>query len=125
VDLEERARSFFTALGRSEASTVLGFLSDGAVYHVEGVLAPMDKPTFERYLSGVRRRLPEATFHIASVAVKRNVTFVEWARAGRRTDGTQDQGQGVHVLSWDQDGRIAHATVHTKMPVIQPGDLPN
>lgn len=123
MDLEERARSFFAALGRSEPHAVLGFLSDGAVYDVQGVLAPMDKATFERYLRGVRQRLPEASFEIATVAVKRNVTFVEWQRRGRRTDGSQDEGEGVHILSWDQDGRIAHATVHTKRPVLRPGEL--
>jgi hypothetical protein len=83
----------------------------------------MDKTTFERYLQGVRRRLPEANFRISSLAVKRNVTFVEWTRGGRRSDGTQDEGNGVHILSWDQDGRIAHATVHTLMPVMKPGEL--
>lgn len=123
MDLEQRARSFFTALGRSEPGEVLDFLADGAVYHVEGVLAPMDKPTFERYLRGVRRRLPEATFSLRAIDVKRNVTLVEWARRGRRSDGTPDEGHGVHVLSWDQDGRLAHATVHTRMPVLRAEDL--
>ncbi|HEX2065256.1 MAG TPA: nuclear transport factor 2 family protein [Candidatus Thermoplasmatota archaeon] len=123
MDLEQRARSFFTALGRSEPAQVLDFLADGAVYHVEGVLAPMDKPTFERYLRGVRQRLPEATFRLASIDVKRNVTLVEWARSGRRSDGTPDEGHGVHLLSWDQEGRVAHATVHTRVPVLNSGDL--
>lgn len=123
MDLEQRARSFFLALGRSDLPDVLEFLADGAVYHVHGVLDPMDKPTFHRYLRGVRQRLPHATFHVASIAVKRNVTFVEWSRSGQRSDGTADAGQGVHVLSWDQDGRVAHATVHTKMPLMAAGDL--
>jgi hypothetical protein len=123
MDLEEKARQFFAALGRAEVHQVLSFFSDSGVYHVQGVLDPMDKPTLERYLHGVRRRLPEASFRISSLAVKRNVTFVEWSRGGRRSDGTQDEGNGVHILSWDQDGRIVNATVHTLMPVMKPGEL--
>lgn len=123
MDLEEKARQFFAALGRAEVHHVLGFFSDDAVYEVQGVLAPMDKPTFERYLQGVRQRLPEATFRIGNVAVKRNVTFVEWSRGGRRSDGTNDEGNGVHVLSWDQDGRIAHAAVQTRVPILRPGEF--
>lgn len=123
MDLEERARSFFTALGRADPQHVLEFLADGAVYDVQGILAPMDKPTFERYLHGVRKRLPEATFTLRSLDVKRNVTLAEWSRSGRRSDGVPDEGEGVHVLSWGPDGRIAHAMVHTKVPVMRPGDL--
>jgi hypothetical protein len=123
VDLEARTRSFFTAMGQGDPAEVLAFFSPGAVYDVQGVLAPMDKSTFERYLRGVRQRLPQARFNLESITVKRNVAFVEWSRAGRRSDGSADLGHGLHVLSWDQDGLITHATVHTRLPVLQQADL--
>jgi hypothetical protein len=100
------------ALGGGSVEAVAAFLADGAVYDVQGVGA-MGKEAFVRYLGAVRARLPQAAFRVREVVVKRNVTFVEWTR-------TPDAGQGVHVLSWDQDGRIAHATVHTRSPVLSP-----
>jgi hypothetical protein len=47
--------------------------------------------------------LPRGAYTVTDVAMKRNVTFVAWTRPG---------ASGVFVLSWDQDGRVAHATVH-------------
>ncbi|MEA3144568.1 MAG: hypothetical protein QOG31_1892 [Thermoplasmata archaeon] len=110
MDLEERARAFMAALGGGAVAEVAALLADGAVYDVQGVGA-MGKEAFVAYLGAVRARLPQAAFTVRAVVVRRNVTFVEWTRA-------PDAGQGVHVLSWDQDGRVAHATVHARSPVL-------
>ena len=113
MDLEARAREFMAELGAGRVEAVAAFLADRAVYDVPG-LGAMDRDAFVAYLRAVRLRLPQAAFTVHSVAVKRNVTFVEWSRA-------PDGAQGIHVLSWDQDGRIAHATVHAREPTGQPG----
>ena len=43
---------------------------------------------------------------LRSVAVKRNVTFCDGEVPGL--------GAGVAVLSWDQDGRVTHATIQRR-----------
>lgn len=111
MDLEERARAFFAALGKAPPGEAAAFLAEGAVYDIPGVGA-LGREAFARHLESLRARLPDAAFVVRAVVVKRNVTFVEWALA-------PDAGQGVHVLSWDQDGRIAHATVHTGSPILR------
>jgi hypothetical protein len=42
----------------------------------------------------------------APVGIKRNLTFVDWVWRG--------VGQGVGVLSWDQEGKVVHALVQKR-----------
>jgi hypothetical protein len=90
---------------------VVALLADRAVCDVPG-LGALDREGFLRWLESVRARRPGLAFAVQAVAVKRNVTFVEWTLA-------PEAGQGVFVLSWDQDGRVAHATVHTGAAVLR------
>ena len=49
---------------------------------------------------------PQVRPVVRTVAVKRNVTFCDGEVPGA--------GAGVVVLSWDQDGRVAHATIQRR-----------
>jgi ketosteroid isomerase-like protein len=114
VDLEARTRELFAAMDGLHVERILSFFAEGGRYEVRGVFDEMDKAAYERYLRAVRRRLASVSFKIGSLSVKRNVAFVEWTCVGLTSDGEPYSNRGVHVLSWDQDGRIAHATVFTE-----------
>jgi ketosteroid isomerase-like protein len=114
MDLETRAREFFVALESLQPERILALFAETGRYDVHGILEPMDKARYARYLQSVRKRLVEVRFTVSSVVVRRNVIFVEWESQGRLADGQPYRNKGVHILSWDQDGRIAHAAVHTE-----------
>src|SRR5688500_20225997 len=84
VDLEARTREFFDAMGDVQVSRILGMFADDGRYEVRGVLEPMDKARYERYLRSVHRRMPHVTFTLEEVVVKRNVVFAQWRATGIR-----------------------------------------
>lgn len=114
MDLEARTREFFAAMDDVQVDRILALVSDDARYEVRGVLEPLDKPAYGRYLKAVRRTMPRVRFTLEDVAVKRNVAFAQWRNEGLLASGERFENRGVHVLSWGPDGRVVHATVYTE-----------
>ncbi len=119
MDLEERARAFFDAMQDVQIERLLDLFADDGIYDVLGVVGPMNKDGYAAYLRSVKRRMPQVSFTIDAMALRRNITFVEWHSVGRLAMGEPIEYHGVHVLSWNQDGRVAHASVHTQRDVVE------
>ncbi len=108
-----------------QVERILAFFAEDGRYEVRGVLEPMDKAAYARYLKAVHRNMPRVRFTLEDVAVKRNVVFVQWRNEGALASGESFSNRGVHVLSWDQDGKIAHAALYTepeKVRILLGGD---
>ncbi|MCA1810450.1 MAG: nuclear transport factor 2 family protein [Halobacteriales archaeon] len=112
MDLEARSRAFTAALGDAPLEAVAALLAYRAVCDVSGA-GTLDREEFLRWLEDVRARSPGLAFAVQAAVVKRNVAFVEWALA-------PEVGQGVFVLSWDQDGRVTHLALHTGARTLGP-----
>ncbi len=119
VDLEERARAFFTAMDDVKVPQIMEFFGTNAVYDVQGFIGPLDRQGLEAYLNRVKKRLVQVRFTLDDIQVRRNVTFVEWHNVGVLFGGGVYRNHGVHVLSWDQDGLIAHAAVYTETEAVR------
>lgn len=119
VDLEARVRDLFAAMDDVQVERIRSFFRDDAVYDVQGFIGPLGMAEFEAYLRSVRRGLPTVRFTISDLAVKRNITFVEWRNEGTLADGSEYRNHGVHVLSWAADGRVVHASVYTEPDKVQ------
>jgi ketosteroid isomerase-like protein len=119
MDLEARTRDLFAAMEDVQVESILPFFAEDGRYEVRGVVEPMGKAAYERYLRTVKRRLPKVAFSLQEVVVKRNVVFAQWRAEGTLADGGDIRYAGLHVLSWDQDGRLTHATAYIEPEAVQ------
>ena len=91
VDYARVARDTIRAIGYNDPQ--LRFDADGTRGDREAAVAWL-------------RTAPKSTVLQTVVGVKRNLTFVDWVWPGA--------GDGVAVLSWDQDGHVAHIMVQRR-----------
>lgn len=110
MDLEALTRDYFAAMGRLEVDGILERFDDDGRYEVRGTLAPVDKKGYERYLRAVTERIRSIRFTIEDLTVKRNIVFVQWSAIGEDSQGQSFNYHGVHVLSWNQRGKVTHVT---------------
>lgn len=110
MDLEALTRDYFAAMGRLDPDGILERFDDDGRYEVRGTLAPVDKKGYERYLRAVRERIKSIGFTIEDLTIKRNIVFVQWSAVGEDAQGQSFQYHGVHVLSWNQRGKVTHVT---------------
>src|SRR5687767_2097736 len=110
VDLEAMTRDYFAAMGSLEPDRILAMFDDDGRYEVRGTLAPVDKKGYERYLRAVTERIRSIRFTIEDLTVKRNIVFVQWSAVGEDSQGQSFTYHGVHVLSWNQRGKVTHVT---------------
>ena len=110
VDLEAMTREYFAAMGDLDVDAILERFDEDGRYEVRGTLAPVDKAGYERYLRAVRERIRSIRFTIEDLTVKRNIVFVQWAAVGDDAQGQSFNYHGVHVLSWNQRGKVTHVT---------------
>lgn len=97
VDLEARLRELADAVARGEAAALL---ADRLRVEVDGRAFSRDQAV--AWLAAAPRARPV----LGPVATKRNLTFCDGDWPG--------VGAGVAVLSWDQDGRLAHASLRLR-----------
>ena len=97
VDLEARVHELADALAHGTAEPLL---SPRLRVEVAGLV--LDRDETLAFLAVA----PQVRPVVRTVAVKRNVTFCDGEVPGA--------GAGVVVLSWDQDGRVAHATIQRR-----------
>ncbi len=103
MDVEAATRAFVAALARADAQALAALVAPGAVFDVAGF--PGRYPA-TKALAIVTRKGKPMKLETTHVQVKRNVGFAEVHLA-------QGSGvDGVLVLSWDQEGKVAHGTMH-------------
>ncbi len=118
VDIPALARQFIQALGQSP-DQALARCADDVVYDVQGFIGPLNRDALARYLGVVHDRLAEVEFQVEDLVMKRNLVFVQWRNTGILTTGERYENHGVHVLAFDQDGRVCHAQVHTQTDALR------
>lgn len=97
MDLAARLQELAGAIASGEAEALLG---ERLRFDAEGHAG--DRDAALAWLATA----PRATVTATLVSIKRNLTFVDWLWPG--------VGDGVAVLSWDQDGRVVHAMVQKR-----------
>lgn len=110
MDLEALTRDYFAAMGGLEVDAILERFDEDGRYEVRGTLAPVDKKGYAAYLRAIRDRIRTIRFTIEDLTVKRNIVFVQWSAVGEDAQGQPFQYHGVHVLSWNQRGKVTHVT---------------
>lgn len=118
VDLEALTREYFAAMQDVQVDRILELFDDRGQYEVRGTVGPVTKDGYRAYLLQVKERLPCIAFTIEDLTVKRNIVFVQWSAVGETVDAKPVQYQGVHVLSWNQRGKVTHVT-----SLIEPATL--
>ena len=118
VDLEALTREYFAAMQDVHVERILELFDEDGRYEVRGTVGPVDKAGYERYLRSVKERLRTIRFTIEELTVKRNIVFVQWSADGEDQEGRGFQYHGVHVLSWNQRGKVTHVT-----SLIEPATL--
>jgi hypothetical protein len=124
MDLEARTREFFAAHADLEPARILPFLAPGVHVEYVGALQAVDHSGVERMLEAMHANLAalgmvHMRFHVGSVVARRNVTVAEWTCLVERAGRAPSSHAGVHILSWDRDGRVAHASVYTDPETIR------
>ena len=110
VDLEALTREYFAAMEDVQVERILALFDDDGRYEVRGTVGPVGKDGYERYLRAVKDRVGSIRFTIEELTVKRNIVFVQWSAVGDGRGGGPFQYHGVHVLSWNQRGKVTHVT---------------
>lgn len=118
VDLEALTRDYFAAMQDVQVELILALFDEDGRYEVRGTVGPVGKDGYERYLRAVKERVRSIRFAIEELTVKRNIVFVQWSADGEDGDGRPFQYHGVHVLSWNQRGKVTHVT-----SLIEPATL--
>jgi ketosteroid isomerase-like protein len=118
VDLEAMTRGYFAAMDDVQVDRILALFDEDGRYEVRGTLGPVDKRGYEAYLRGVKAKVRTIRFNIVDLTVKRNIVFVQWTASGIDVAGEAFEYHGVHVLSWNQRGKVTHVT-----SLIEPGLL--
>jgi ketosteroid isomerase-like protein len=118
VDLEALTREYFAAMQDVQVDRILELFDDRGQYEVRGTVGPVSKDGYRQYLETVKERLPRISFTIEDLTVKRNIVFVQWSAVGETNEGTPVEYHGVHVLSWNQRGKVTHVT-----SLIEPATL--
>jgi predicted SnoaL-like aldol condensation-catalyzing enzyme len=119
VDLEALTRDYFDAMEDVQVERILGLFDEDGRYEVRGTVGPFGKEGYARYLSAVKARLPKVHFHIVELTVKRNIVFVQWTATGIDSESQKFEYSGVHVLSWNQRGKVTHVTSLIEPATIQ------
>lgn len=118
MDLEALTRDYFAAMDDVQVPRILELFDPDGRYEVRGTVGPLDRSGYERYLRAVREKVSSIKFTIEELTVKRNIVFVQWSAVGADAQGRPFQYHGVHVLSWNQRGKVTHVT-----SLIEPGTL--
>lgn len=118
VDLEALTREYFAAMQDVQVDRILELFDDRGQYEVRGTVGPVSKDGYRKYLETVKERLPRISFTIEDLTVKRNIVFVQWSAVGEAREGRPVEYHGVHVLSWNQRGKVTHVT-----SLIEPATL--
>jgi ketosteroid isomerase-like protein len=118
MDLEALTREYFAAMQDVQVDRILALFDERGQYEVRGTVGPVSKDGYRQYLEQVRARLPRIAFTIEDLTVKRNIVFVQWSAVGETNDAKPVHYHGVHVLSWNQKGLVAHVT-----SLIEPSTL--
>ena len=118
VDLEALTREYFAAMQDVQVDRILELFDERGQYEVRGTVGPVSKDGYRKYLEAVKARLPRISFTIEDLTVKRNIVFVQWSAVGEDLEGRPVQYHGVHVLSWNQRGKVTHVT-----SLIEPATL--
>ena len=118
VDLEALTREYFAAMQDVQVERILALFDEDGRYEVRGTVGPVGKDGYERYLRAVKERVRTIRFAIEELTVKRNIVFVQWGAEGEDSDGRRFEYHGVHVLSWNQRGKVTHVT-----SLIEPASL--
>jgi predicted ester cyclase len=118
VDLEALTREYFAAMQDVQVDRILELFDERGQYEVRGTVGPVSKDGYRSYLETVKAKLPRISFTIEDLTVKRNIVFVQWSALGEDDAGRPVQYQGVHVLSWNQRGKVTHVT-----SLIEPATL--
>jgi ketosteroid isomerase-like protein len=119
VDLEALTRDYFAAMEDVQVERILALFDDDGRYEVRGTVGPVSKDGYERYLQAVKDRVASIKFAIEELTVKRNIVFVQWSAVGDDREGKPFEYHGVHVLSWNQRGKVTHVTSLIEPTVLQ------
>lgn len=112
MDLEERTREFFAALGAGPASAVLAFLAPDAIFEVSGLLPPIGLDKLDPMLRRAYSPKPPVTVRLDAMKVKRNVAFAGWTATGDIPGGGPGEMEGLAVIAWDQRGKVVRLDIH-------------
>lgn len=119
MDLEALTREYFAAMEDVQVERILALFDDDGRYEVRGTVGPVDKAGYGRYLQTVKDKVSSIRFTIEELTVKRNIAFVQWSALGEGRDGRPFQYHGVHVLSWNQRGKVTHVTSLIEPALLQ------
>jgi len=111
VDLEERTRGLFAAINAGPAQAILDFFAADAIVEAPGLLPPIGLAKFDPML---RRGWKPGRIRVAvqALKVKRNVAFAGWSAEGDLPGGDPGEMEGLLVVSWDTQGKVARADLH-------------
>lgn len=119
MDLAAMTRDYFAAMDDVQVDRILALFDDDGRYEVRGTVGPVDKEGYEAYLRAVKDRVKSIRFTIEDLTVKRNIVFVQWRALAERSNGEPLAYHGVHVLSWNQRGKVTHVTSLIEPAVLQ------
>ena len=124
TDLEQRTRQFFAAHRDLCPERILPFVAQHVRVEYVGALEPLDRAGLERMLEAMHGNLSalgmaSLRFRLEDVVARRNVTFAEWTCEVERAGRPKGEYSGVHILTWDRDGLVTHATVYTDSETVR------
>ena len=119
MDLEALTRDYFAAMQDVQVERILDLFDEHGRYEVRGTVGPVGKDGYERYLRSVKEKVRTIRFDLTELTVKRNIVFVQWVARGEEASGAPFEYHGVHVLSWNQRGKVTHVTSLIEPTVLQ------
>ncbi len=112
MDLEQRTRDLFAAIGSGPAQAILVFLAADAVFEVPGLLPPIGLAKLDPMLHRAYATVPPIQIEIQAMKMKRNVIFAGCTARGQIPGGGPGEMEGLAIINWDRTGKVSRLEVH-------------